>query len=265
MRRAGALALLVLALAACGGAGTKGAAPVESGLSAAPVKHAAVKTAEAASEHVVVTATATVSGTSTTVNGSGDFDNRTRRGNFHASLGVAGINAEIDEVMDGTTIYMRSPLLSTTLPAGKSWIKVDLQRYGKAHGIDFSALLGQSPAQALAQVEAAGGVTKVGEETVGGVSTTHYRGHVDVSKLPQGAQVEALTHAKYGPLDIWIGNDDGLVHRYRETVTIKQNGTSVTTATTADFSKYGEPVTVNVPPASATIDSTGSALGGITF
>jgi len=260
LRRAAVLAILVLPLAACGGSGKKSLTAADSASSASSVKQAAVKTAQSASEHMVVTGTATVGGTSATINGSGDFDNRTLQGAFKATLGAAGINFDMDEVVDGTTLYVRSPLFTKGLAAGKSWVKLDLQKFGKARGVDFSALLARSPVQALAQLEAVDGVTSVGEETIGGVPTTHYRGRVDVNKLPQ--KIKALTNAKYGPVEIWIGRD-GFVHRYRMTTTISQSGQSVTTATTVDFSKYGESVTVNVPPASATVDGT-NALEGST-
>src|SRR4029077_577939 len=81
----------------------------------------------------------------------------------------------------------------------------------------FSALASQSPAQTLALLQSTGSVTKIGEETIDGASTTHYRATIDPSKLPQGAKIEALTHAKYGPEDIWIGNDDGYVHKISQT------------------------------------------------
>ena len=263
MRRL-ALLVVVLPLAACGGGGKKEGAPAASAAPVDLVEHAAVKTAHVKSEHLVMTASATVSGTSLTVNGSGDFDNASHRGVVHATFGASGMSGDIDEVMDGTTMYLHSPLFSSTLPAGKTWLKLDLQSFGKAHGIDFSALLGQSPTQALAQLQGVEQVTKVGEETIDGVPTTHYRERIDPKMLPQGAQIEALTHAKYGPVDIWIGNDDGYVHRYRMATTLSENGHSVTTATTVDLSKYGEAVTVDVPPASATVDGTSTALQGLT-
>jgi hypothetical protein len=104
-------------------------------------------------------------------------------------------------------------------------------------------------------------VTKVGDETINGAATTHYRAHLDASKLPK---VAALAHATYGPLDIWIGNDDQYVHRMRMAYTIKAaNASAQSIALTVDFSDFGKSVSVSVPPASAAADGTGQAIPGL--
>src|SRR5205823_3837598 len=115
MRRWPAPALLAVPLvaAACGGGGSSSSPPpTVSNLSpVAYVKGAAVKTAEATSEHVTVKGLAQVSGQTVTLDGSGDFDQQSRVGSMNVDFSAGGINGTIDEVISGTTIYMRSPLL----------------------------------------------------------------------------------------------------------------------------------------------------------
>ncbi len=263
MRKA-LLVLLVLPLAACGG-GSKSSSNGSNLSPVAYVKSAAAKTARVPSEHSAVTANVTVSGQPVIVTGAGDFDNTTHQGFMHADFSVSGLTGTVDEVLDGTTIYMKSPLFADGLPKGKTWLKLDLQKALASKGIDFSALLSQNPSQTLAQLQSSGAVTKVGAETIGGVDTTHYRGRIDPAKLPQGAKIEALTGAKYGPYDVWIGNDDGYVHRMALSYSLKAKGSTArqTTTMTMTFSDFGKGVIVTVPSAADSFDATSATIKGL--
>ena len=257
-----ALAVLVLPLAACGG-GTS-SAPVAHLTPLAYVKSAAAKTARAPSEHATLRAAVGVAGQAVTVSGAGDFDNTSHRGSMHAEFAVAGLSGTIDEVIAGTTIYLRSPLLAASLPQGKTWLKLDLQKFGKSKGIDFNQLLTQNPAQSFEQLKASGRVTEVGDETIDGVETTHYRAHIDPAKLPQGAKIEALTNARYGPYDVWVGKDDGYIHRTKNTYSYTAPGAGRQTAMmTMNFSDFGKDVTVTVPAAEETVDATDQSIKGL--
>jgi len=258
------IALLVLAaplvLAACGGghqAGTK-LDPL------AYVKQSAKKTASIPTEHMVMTGTVAAGPTKITMNGSGDFATATKRGQMSLSMNLAGRTFAVNEVIDGLTIYMQSPLFSGQLPSGKTWMKLDLQKVGSKLGLNYSSLMSQSPAQALQQLEAAGSVSNKGTETIDGVATTHYQlTNIDISKLPQGAKLEALAHPQYGPLDVWIGNADGYVYRESLSFTYAVSGQSASMSMRVDLSKFGEKVNVTVPPASAVLDATNLMQGGL--
>jgi hypothetical protein len=253
------LVLLVLPLASCGG-GSKSSGQPSNMTPVAYVKSSAAKTAQTPSEHVALKGSLTVGGTLVTVDGTGDFDNAQQLGSMHADFSAGGLSGTLDEVLDGTTIYLQSPLLTSNLPKGKTWLKLDLQK-AAPKGVDLSALTTQSPTKLLSQLQALGNVTKVGDETINGTATTHYRAKLDVSKLPK---VAALANATYAPLDIWIGKDDGYVHRIHTAYTIKvANASAQSIALTVDFSDFGKSVSVSVPPASAAADGTGQSIPGL--
>ena len=258
MRKA-LLVLIVLPLAACGG-GSKSSGKPSNMTPVAYVKSSAAKTEQTPGEHVSLTGSLTVGGTLVTIDGTGNFDNAKKQGSMHADFSAGGLTGTLDEVLNGTTVYLQSPLLTSNLPKGKTWLKLDLQK-AAPKGVDLSALTTQSPTKLLSQLQAAGDVTKVGDETITGTATTHYRAKLDLSKLPK---VAALANATYGPLDIWIGKDDGYVHRLRMAYTIKvANASAQSIAVTVDLSNFGKSVSVSVPAASSTADGTGQAIPGL--
>jgi LppX/LprAFG-like lipoprotein len=254
MRRAlVVLAAAPLLLAACGGGSSSSQVNLTP---TAYVLQAAKKSAQATSEHVEMAASMTALGQSVTMTGDGDFDSVKHVGSMTVHAGLQGIDMQIDEVQDGTTIYMKSPLLQAALPQGKTWVKIDLEQVGKSKGFDFSQLMGQDPSQSFSQLEATGQVTKVGDETIDGAETTHYRGHIDTAKLPPAF---AKLAAKYGAYDVWIGKDDGYVHRMQTSYSVAKQSVSMT----MNFSDFGKDVTVDVPAAADTVDATSKSIKGL--
>jgi hypothetical protein len=238
VRYALALLLLALPLSACGGV-SLGAA----------VAKAADKTVAKGSEHIALTGTFTTSGQTIRMTGDGDFQNEPMLGQMRLIVDVAGKQMSLDEVQQGSTVYMRSPLLASLLPKGKSWASVDLQtKTGKELGANLNNLAQQAPADILKALRDAGSVTKVGDETIDGTKTTHYRATIDPKKIVQGV---AAPTSQAVPVDVWVGQD-GLLRR----MTMSSGGTAVT----MNLSNYGEPVNVQVPSASESIDMT--KLGG---
>ena len=133
---------------------------------------------------------------------------------MNMTMSVLGRSVKFNAVEDGTTMYMQSPLFTSQLPGGKTWMKIDLQKAGSKLGLDYSSLMSQNPASALDRLKAAGSVKSLGTETIDGVQTTHYQvTNLDISKLPQGGKILSLAHPKYGPIDVWTGNNDGYVYR----------------------------------------------------
>jgi LppX_LprAFG lipoprotein len=266
VRRLVAVLTVPFLAAACGGSKSGSPSTPTAGSSAAPtVVSAVAKTIAAGSEHVVLAADATAAGQHVALSGQGDFDSAKRVGKMHASIALSGIKTTIDEVLSGTTAYAGSPLFSSFLPAGKSWLEIDLSSAGKALGIDTSVLGAQDPAKALAELKGIGDLREIGTATIGGVATTHYRGTIDASKLPAAA-ASALqkSGATLGPADVWVGSD-GYVHRMKVT-TKASSGTGDVgrTVLTTTLSKFGESVSVAVPPASQTVDASKLSIPGLT-
>lgn len=245
---AGILLLGGLTLAACG-----------STASLDPVAKAADTTLKQQSEHIAMTGSVTVGGSTLSMSGAGDFKTSPSLGSMKLTMRGVGLNTTMDEVIDGFTVYMRSPLFSTKLPAGKSWVSLDLEKQGKQLGVDFSQFAQTSPTNALSALKKAGSVTKVGAATIDGEPTTHYRATIDLSKVPQGKQLEKLASVKYAPVDVWIGSGN-LLRRMTLKYKVDTAGQAVGTTMTMNLTNYGEPVRVQVPPAGETVDMT--KLGG---
>jgi hypothetical protein len=252
MRRLALAAVLLVAplsLVACGGgSSSSGSSTVSAQITpVAYVKSAASNTAAQESVHVALKAAVAVSGEALSMSGAGDFAKDT--GSVHVDFSAGGMSGGVDAVLDGTDLYLRSPLLAAALPQGKSWIKVDASK-AAGRGVNLSSLVAQSPAQTLARLRSISTVTEVGTEQLDGVTTTHYRG-----RATKGATAPAGTY------DVWIGKDDDYVHRLKFAAVL---GPGQRIDTTVDFSDFGKTVTVDVPPASETVDASTLKLPGLT-
>lgn len=245
MRYALALLVLALPLTACGG------------VSLNAVAKAADKATTAGSEHVVFTGTVTAAGQTIGMTGTGDFQSKPRLGSMHISMQAGGRQIVMDEVSQGWTVYMKSPLFSAQLPAGKHWLSIDVKKASSKLGVNLNQYTQQDPTDALAALRKAGAVDKIGTEQIDGVDTTHYRATIDLAKvaksLPSGTSLKSL------PVDVWIDGDNQLrrmVMSYSATV----SGQTAATKMQMDFSSFGEQVNAQVPSASDTVDMT--SLGG---
>lgn len=251
-----------LAAAACGGGGGGGTTTTANAASA--VRAAIAKTAAAAGEHAALTATVKAAGQNLTLRGSGDFDTSKHAGKLHVSIALGGAQTSLDEVLNGTTIYASSPLFSAVLPAGKTWLKIDLQNPPKSLGAAAPALTSQDPSALFARLKALTGLKQVATQTVGGVETTRYRGRIDVSKLPAASQaVVQSTGATFGPVDVWVGSD-GYVHKVRVPTNASSGGAKVRAVLSMTLSAFGkQQVSVSVPPASQTADASKVSIPGL--
>ncbi|HEY5098609.1 MAG TPA: hypothetical protein VII54_00995 [Gaiellaceae bacterium] len=232
MRRL-ALLLLVLPLAACGG----GSKPASSASPLDVVKAAAQKTYAAGSEALALTANVQVSGQAAALSGTGSFDTKSALGSMHLNVKAGPIATTVDEVLSGTAVYLKSPLLVSGLPGGKTWVKLDL---AKVHvsGLDLQSLLAQNPGDQLKQLQALKSATKVGTDQIG----THYK-------------VQAATGTIRG-YDVWVGND-GYIHR----VVVAESSPKV--SVTIDLSNFGEKVTAAAPPAAQVYESKNGSIPGL--
>jgi hypothetical protein len=270
---AGALALcLVLGLVACGG--------VASALD--PVAAAAGKSADAGSVKVTIDASIAAGSVDGSIHAVGAFDKSNGEltldaSNLLQSLNMPGASSANGQVKvitateDGhPVVYVNIPSLATYLPGGMAWIKADVDKAASLAGGNAGSMLGlagQSPAKILDLLSGAGTVTTVGTDSIDGAQVTHYRANVDLVKALEQQGVPAPTvqaliatgASTELPIDVWIGVDDGLVHRVAVAYDSTVNGQHVAVKTTMTMSDWGTDVSVDLPPADQVFDATAFA------
>jgi hypothetical protein len=291
MRRAFALVVLALPLAACGGNG--GTSNVSSSVPA--LAQAATKSASASTLKIDLQMSETATGLAhpITMSATGVEDNTNHRVDMHLDMSSLAANLggtvkqfsnpaewqgeEIGDLSNGHFVmYMHLPLLSKLVPGGKPWIKFDLSAVGKSLGVNFSQLTQVSgdPGQTLDWLRStSGAITDAGPETIDGVETTHYKASIDLAKYPNLVPLDrraavrrtinsliSLTGLRSFPVDAWISSD-GLVRKLRMSFSEDVNGQQVTSDMTMRFHDFNAPVSISLPPAGQTLDVTKLALG----
>jgi hypothetical protein len=257
-------ALMACAIAACGG----------DAVALDPVAQAATKTGNAESMRIEMTMTM-----ASPEFGSKPVTFTTRgivaRGRSAMTMrmpAVEGVELGQFEVRAiGSVMYMRMPFLQVAAPQLKPWIKLDLNKLGKGIGVDFDALMQLSnqtdPTKALEFLRATGKVQELGDATVRGVHTTHYKGVIDLERYAKqleqkgGGKAAASSIRKVGqltgtttmPVELWI-DADSLVRRmaWDQTVSAVAGQGPTTVKATMDLFEYGVDVTVVTPPADQT-------------
>lgn len=250
MRRLALLAALVLLSAGCGGSGDS--------TSKEDIAQASAKTASAGS----LEADFDISGRGLTGNGSGVFNtSKARTGQLTMKVTSNGREVPVDSIVSDDVLYMRSPVFAQVLSQGKEWIKLDLAKLAQQRGVDLSSLLDASPtpATALAYLQGARDVRKVGSNTVQGVKTNHYEVTVDLQKAAEhatGSEQEALKRVisqsklKTIPLDAWI-DENGYIRRvsYEE-----RAGQQQAAQVSMELHDFGAPVSIKPPPSASVVD-----------
>jgi LppX_LprAFG lipoprotein len=242
-------ALIVLAAAGCGGGDSA---------SSDDIAGAATKTAKAGS----LEAEFDLSGQGLNGNGSGVFNTgKSRSGQLSMKVNANGRQVPVDTIITGNVFYMRSPVFAQVLSGSKQWIKLDLVALAEQRGVDLSSLLDASPtpANALAYLQGARDVEKVGTNTVEGVKTTHYQVTVDLERAAaraKGSERQALRRVisqsklKTLPLEVWIDGKD-----YIRRVSYQEHaGQQQAAHVTMELHDFGAPVSIKPPPSESVID-----------
>jgi len=247
--------LLAVGLAACGGQTASQPAPQDA------VVLAASKTNDAGTYKADMTGTVDAAGQSLEMTGTGEVDAKQQRGNMSMKMSGVGQDIQMEMVYAFPIIYMRfPPSLATGLPAGKSWVKMDLDKLGQQAGIDFGQLMQSAqadPSQGLQYLQGATDVQAVGDEDIRGVATTHYKAFVDLNSLadknpalkPTIDQLVEQTGLSRIPVEVWV-DDQNFVRRMKETL----DTAGASTEFTIDLYDFGTPVTVTEPPAKDVVD-----------
>jgi hypothetical protein len=193
---------------------------------------------------------------------------------------------KMEMVMDGLTVYLRMPFLAASLPAGKTWLSMDLAKMAQAQaqGLDFSSLLGNTygdPSQMLGYLKAASGpLVEIGDEDLRGVETRHGRTTVDLAHYLK--TLDPATRAKLGPvvdrfesmvgsmrptMDVWV-DDAGLIRRLGMDMAMPVptaaggSGDALRVEMTIDLFDFGADVAIVAPPAAEVVDAASLGLGG---
>jgi hypothetical protein len=254
-----ALGMVVLALGIAGCGGGKSTQAGQKPVSGDLIVAAASKSTRAGS----VEADFKISGAGVRGSGSGVFNTGpSRSGQLTMKVNVRGMSVPIDSVITGNVLYMRSSVFSQLgLSAGKQWVKLDLGQLARQRGIDLSSLASASPTPAspLAYLRGSSKVQEVGNDSVEGVETTHYKVSVDLERAAmhsKGSERESLKRViqasgvKKLPIDVWVDAKDYV----RKVQYAQRAGAGKAVNITMTLHDYGAPVTVKPPPASSVVD-----------
>ncbi len=196
---------------------------------------------------------------SITLSGEGEFQADPPLGkvttDFSAITGGA-LGGEAVVIMDGSTMYMQVPALSS---GAKPWIKIDTESLGGIAGMSqLSQITQGDPTQTLQYLSGATkDVEEAGTEEIRGVETTKYTMTIDLSEATE-LETTGVTEV---PAEVWI-DGDGLV---RKTVThfdgITAAGGPTSMTVTQEIYDFGEEVDIEVPGDDEVMDF--GDLGGL--
>ena len=261
-------------IAGCGGS---------SATKSASLVRAADKSTSAAGYRMTMSINESVAGKSIDISATGGFDVHPHQGSMLMNMSIAGQTLPIQLVLAHDTIYEELPSqVSSRLPGGKPWISVNIGQLSTVTKIPgLSSLVGSdssftNPGQYLDFLKAAssGSVQNLGQETIGGVQTTHYSAQIDLSKLARAVPASVRTavsqmvtalkqrlHASYSPINVWIDQSD-LIRKVQINVDETVDGRSASSTITEQITAYGTQPAPTVPPASQTTDLLSLIRGG---
>lgn len=186
---------------------------------------------------------------------------------FTMSASSATGTNQLTELLVGAKLYMRMPELQAK--TGKPWLGMSLSDLSKAGGVDLQSMQQGSqgdPALNVKMLTASKDVRQVGQETVGGVRTTHYEGTYSMADAlarlsgEQRAQAQK-TYEQAGidkmSFNVWV---DGRQLPRKVTVATLP-GAKMETKMTMNYTAFNVPVSVTAPPKSQVADEA-DILGG---
>jgi hypothetical protein len=212
-----------------------------------------------------------------TIMGTGEGEVSLKELEQHLSFHLGGIQGmpgdlEMEEILDGHVLYLRSSALQQVPGLTTDWISMDLNRIVPGFESLTSMGTGQSdPSAAFGYLRGVKDAQLVGSEEIGGVQTTHYSGTLDLDdaakRLPARLQAQyraAIQKLKGAlssvtmPFDVWI-DGDGRLRRmsYRiEASDGAQPFGGFSMETTVDVTAYTDHITLQLPAKDDVTDAT---------
>jgi hypothetical protein len=240
---------------------------------AVSLAHAADLSTSASGYKMNMTEHATAAGTAIAATGSGVWDAKDHEASLQMNMSVAGQTVPLKMVFANETIYEQLPSQYTSqLPNRKPWLSFSLNELAKYAKLpSMSSLMNSdssgNPSEYLEYLKAAGkSVQNLGQETVAGVQTTHYRANLNLSELPDtvpaserpaAQQLAAALEKKYktsaSPIDVWVDQAD-LVRKLQMSLSETVQGHAISMTITEEITSYGAQPAPTVPSASETTD-----------
>jgi hypothetical protein len=240
------------------------------------VARSALRTQAAGSAHVVVSTISHptgVSGENLYLMGTGDIAYKPVREHlwFHYAAPSAGLNGTAAALLTGNVMYQYWPRLASRLPGGRPWIKERMTEIGSQLGINFDGIMNgastRNPFQMLTNLEGASQLVRVGRAKVGGLATTEYRGAWDYRKLFRRGLITRTGLALLDghltnptPFTVWIDREGRVRRLVWRREFLDSYAQSISEVTRFDYSNFGEPVSVTLPPVGVVSDVTASVI-----
>jgi hypothetical protein len=185
------------------------------------------------------------------------------------SMNVGGQKSQgFSEILVDDELYMKMPALAAK--SGKPWVGLSFDKLKESSGLDPKAMENQGsqgdPSLNAKMLTASKDVRSVGTETVGGVSTTHYRGTFDLqdalAKLDSEQRAQAQKSMGQAGIDkmtfdMWV--DGRQLPRKMSMAT--QPGAKLDMKMTMTYTAFNAPLSITAPPKSQVADGS-DLLGG---
>jgi hypothetical protein len=220
-----------------------------------------------------------------TASGSGRFDAQNHTGSMSMVMDLSDVpqavqllgtsSLRIDEIVDGSAIYMRLPgAMTGALSAGKPWFKLDLSSVPGFSALQ-SAPGSSDPSQVLEYLRAASdSVLAEGRARIDGFSTTHYRALLDLNRIPDAVPAPYRAAAQQAmsamakslqvstlPVDVWIDHHHLIRRVVMNIAGTTPNQQTMSVSMTVDVPHYGPQPRPSPPPDSEVQDV--SKLAGL--
>ncbi|WP_121745078.1 hypothetical protein [Streptomyces sp. E2N166] len=228
------------------------------------VRAAYDRTAEAETAKMTINMKLSAPRESITTDGKGALD-------FQEGDSVMTVTAQgksIEQRVVDQVLYQKVP--GQKAPGGKTWMKIDLKKAAQALGVNAGQIGDPAQSAAYAKAITDQGVTKVGQEKIDGVDTTHYKVSVDVAELPGGDQLRQQVGPTL-PMQVWL-DGDGRLRRQQLDMSVKgapsagakaENSAApqqIKMTMVMNYSDFGTEVEAQAPPAGQVADMTSEVM-----